>query len=51
MALQQLAKCFHPDLFPDLAPEAPFRELHERFLPIAPQPGYFVTLGRGEGAP
>jgi len=51
VALQQLAKWFHPDLFADLDPEATFRELHERFLPIAHQPGYFVTLDRKAGTP
>ncbi|HYD65503.1 ABC transporter substrate-binding protein [Azospirillum sp.] len=45
VALQQLAKWFHPALFADLDPEATFRALHERFLPIAHQPGYFVSLG------
>jgi iron complex transport system substrate-binding protein len=45
VAIQQLAKWFHPDLFADLDPGETFRELHERFLPIAYQPGYFATLG------
>ncbi|MFP5517686.1 MAG: ABC transporter substrate-binding protein [Alphaproteobacteria bacterium] len=45
VALQQLAKWFHPTLFADLDPEATFRALHERFLPIPYQPGYFVSLG------
>ena len=44
IAIQQLAKWFHPDLFADLDPDATFRELHERFLPIDYQPGYFVSL-------
>lgn len=46
VAIQQFAKWFHPALFADLDPEVSFRELHERFLPIAYQPGYFATLGR-----
>ncbi|WP_445681874.1 ABC transporter substrate-binding protein [Radicibacter daui] len=45
VAIQQLAKWFHPDLFADLDPGETFRELHERFLPIGYQPGYFATLG------
>jgi len=51
VALQQLAKWFHPALFADLDPEATFRALHERFLPIAHQPGYFVSLGGKAGTP
>ena len=44
VAIQQLAKWFHPTLFADLDPEAAFRELHERFLPVPYEPGYFVSL-------
>ncbi len=44
VAIQQLAKWFHPDLFADLDPEASFRELHERFLPVPYAPGYAVSL-------
>ncbi|MBW8724496.1 MAG: ABC transporter substrate-binding protein, partial [Inquilinus limosus] len=40
----QLAKWLHPDLFADLDPEATFRTLHERFLPIPYRPGYWVSL-------
>ncbi len=46
VAIQQFAKWLHPELFVDLDPEASFRELHERFLPITYQPGYFATLDR-----
>lgn len=49
VAIQQLAKWLHPDLFADLDPDATFRELHERFLPIDYKPGYFVSLPRKEG--
>lgn len=45
VAIQQFAKWFHPALFADLDPDATFRELHQRFLPIEYQPGYFVSLG------
>ncbi len=44
VAIQQLAKWFHPTLFSDLDPEAAFRELHEQFLPVPYEPGYFVSL-------
>ncbi|MFQ3787089.1 ABC transporter substrate-binding protein [Halomonas sp. A29] len=44
VAIQQLAKWFHPELFSDLDPEATMQELHERFLPVAYEPGYWVTL-------
>ena len=44
IALQRLAAWFHPELFPDLDPDATFRDLHERFLPVGYAPGYFVSL-------
>ncbi len=44
VAIQQLAKWFHPGLFADVDPDATFRELHQRFLPISYQSGYFVSL-------
>ncbi len=44
VAIQQIAKWLHPDLFKDLDPEATFKELHERFLPVAYRSGYFVSL-------
>lgn len=44
IAIQQLAKWFHPALFADLDPNATFRTLHERFLPVAFEPGYYVSL-------
>lgn len=42
VAVQQLAKWLHPELFDDIDPEATMRELHDRFLPIdyAPVIGY-----------
>jgi iron complex transport system substrate-binding protein len=49
VAIQQLAKWFHPALFADLDPDATFRELHERFLPLAYKPGYFVSLKGQQG--
>ena len=47
VAIQQIAKWLHPDLFKDLQPEATFKELHTRFLPLDYKPGYFVSL-KGE---
>lgn len=44
VGVQQIAKWLHPDLFADLDPEATFRTLHERFLPIPYRPGYWVSL-------
>jgi iron complex transport system substrate-binding protein len=51
VAIQQLAKWFHPALFADLDPDAAFRELHERFLPVPYQPGYFVSLKPTQATP
>ncbi len=44
VAIQKMAKWFHPDLFADLDPDDTFRKLHDRFLPIDYQPGYFGSL-------
>lgn len=44
VAVQQLAKWLHPELFADLDPNATMEELHERFLPIDYEPGYWVSL-------
>ncbi|WP_370451637.1 ABC transporter substrate-binding protein [Mesorhizobium sp.] len=44
VAIQQMAKWLHPDLFADLDPEATFRVLHEKFLPVAYRPGHWVSL-------
>ncbi|NVO23279.1 ABC transporter substrate-binding protein [Donghicola mangrovi] len=44
VAVQQLAKWIHPELFADLDPEATLKELHARFLPIDYRPGYWVSL-------
>lgn len=48
VAIQQMAKWLHPDLFADLDPEATFAELHERFLPVGYVPGYWVSLSDGQ---
>ncbi|WP_394893573.1 ABC transporter substrate-binding protein [Mesorhizobium sp. AaZ16] len=44
VAIQQIAKWLHPDLFADLDPEATFRDLHEKFLPVAYKPSHWVSL-------
>jgi iron complex transport system substrate-binding protein len=46
VAVQRFAKWFHPEVFADLDPDATFRELHERFLPVPYKSGYFVSLNR-----
>ncbi|MDI5934779.1 ABC transporter substrate-binding protein [Halomonas kalidii] len=44
VAIQQMAKWLHPELFADLDPEATFRELHDRYLPVTYWPGHWVSL-------
>ncbi|MEC4717649.1 ABC transporter substrate-binding protein [Noviherbaspirillum sp. CPCC 100848] len=51
IAIQQLAKWFHPELFAELDPDAGFRALHERFLPFGHEPGYFVSLNANPSNP
>jgi iron complex transport system substrate-binding protein len=47
VAVQQIAKWLHPELFKDLNPEETFRTMHDRFLPVAYRSGYFVSLNSG----
>ncbi|NMM44063.1 ABC transporter substrate-binding protein [Rhodospirillaceae bacterium KN72] len=44
VAVQRIAKWLHPALFADLDPEATLIELHDRFLPVAYEPGYWISL-------
>lgn len=44
VALQAFAKWFHPDEFEDLDPQATFKELHDRFLPIEASGVFWATL-------
>lgn len=44
VAIQQMAKWLHPQLFADIDPEATLRDLHDRFLPLPYKPGFFVSL-------
>ncbi|MCT7374240.1 ABC transporter substrate-binding protein [Chelativorans salis] len=48
VAVQQLAKWFHPELFANLDPDETFRQLHDEFLPIGYQPGYWGSLAEIE---
>ncbi len=47
VAVQQIAKWLHPDLFKDLDADATFKEMHDRFLPVEYKPGYFASLKAG----
>ncbi|MDJ1156649.1 ABC transporter substrate-binding protein [Chelatococcus sp. SYSU_G07232] len=44
VAIQAIAKWLHPEIFRDLDPGKTMAELHERFLPLAYRPGYWVSL-------
>lgn len=46
-AVQQLGKWLHPEAFADVDPNATMQAFHDRFLPVAYQPGLFVSL-KGE---
>lgn len=50
VAVQALATWLHPSLFGDLDPDATFRDFHERFLPVAYRPGYWVSLPERQAA-
>ncbi|MDR5611831.1 MAG: hypothetical protein RAM36_01995, partial [Arsenophonus sp.] len=44
IAIQQLAKWIHPELFSELDPDDTFRRLHHEFLPIPYLAGYMISL-------
>ncbi|WP_332690534.1 ABC transporter substrate-binding protein [Bosea sp. (in: a-proteobacteria)] len=44
VAIQQIAKWLHPELFRDIDPDATMKVLHERFLPLPYEPGLWVSL-------
>ncbi|UMS28651.1 ABC transporter substrate-binding protein [Escherichia coli] len=48
IAIQQLAKWIHPELFGELDPDDTFKRLYRDFLPIPYQPGYMVSLNSEE---
>jgi iron complex transport system substrate-binding protein len=51
LAVEVLAKWFHPELFADIDPDASLRELNERFLLVAMQGTYWVRLKDPDEAP
>lgn len=44
LAVEVLAKWFHPELFADVDPQASLRELNEKFLPVPMQGTYWLAL-------
>jgi iron complex transport system substrate-binding protein len=46
VAIQEMATWLHPELFKDLDASATLKTLHERFLPLPYEPGYWVTVER-----
>lgn len=44
VAVQALAKWLHPEKFADMDPQATFKELHEKFLPIDVSGVFWTTL-------
>ncbi|QQR36277.1 ABC transporter substrate-binding protein [Devosia oryziradicis] len=48
VAIQEMAKWFHPELFADVDPEATFKEFYDRFLPIEYEPGAWLSLKADE---
>lgn len=48
VAIQEIAKWLHPDLFKDVDPNATMKVLHERFLPLPYEPGLWVSLEAGK---
>lgn len=44
VAVQALAKWLHPERFKDLDPQATFKELHQKFLPIDVSGVFWTTL-------
>ena len=44
VAVQALAKWFHPDLFPDLDPEKSLKDFHARFMPVEYEGVWMVKL-------
>ncbi|MCC7250636.1 ABC transporter substrate-binding protein [Hyphomicrobium sp.] len=51
LAVEVLAKWFHPELFADIDPDASLRELNERFLPVPMQGTYWIRLNSPGEAP
>ncbi|HRO48533.1 MAG TPA: ABC transporter substrate-binding protein [Hyphomicrobium sp.] len=51
LAVEVLAKWFHPELFADVDPDASLSELNERFLPVAMQGTYWIRRDETDEAP
>lgn len=51
LAVEVLAKSFHPELFADVDPNESLRELNEKFLPVPMQGTYWVELKPAGEAP
>ena len=48
LAIQEIAKWLHPELFKDIDANATMKTLHERFLPLPYEPGLWVSLEAGK---
>lgn len=48
VAIEEMAKWFHPELFADVDADATFKEFYDKFLPIAYEPGSWLSLKAGE---
>lgn len=48
VAIEEMAKWFHPDLFADVDADATFKEFYDRFLPIEYKPGSWISLKADE---
>ena len=48
VAIAEMAKWFHPELFADEDPDATFKEFYDKFLPIAYEPGAWLSLKSDE---
>ncbi|MCS6762489.1 MAG: ABC transporter substrate-binding protein [Candidatus Devosia symbiotica] len=48
VAIEEMAKWFHPELFADADADATFKEFYDRFLPIAYEPGAWLSLKADE---
>jgi iron complex transport system substrate-binding protein len=48
VAIGEMAKWFHPDLFADVDSDATFKEFYDKFLPIAYEPGAWLSLKADE---
>lgn len=46
VAIEQIAKWLHPDLFKDVDPAATLATIHQKYLAIPYQPGYWVAVAK-----